>query len=97
MEKNSLKREILLCDCHSLEHQISIWFDCDENNLYLEPHLVSHNSFFKRLYVGIKYAFGFKSKYGEFDEIVLNTESQKKLLDIIRLNNGITKKRKKTF
>jgi hypothetical protein len=72
-------RKILICECHSLEHQVSFWYEQDEGTLYVETHLVTHKNFFKRLWVGLKYAFGYKSRFGEWDEILLDPNSQKEL------------------
>ena len=83
-----MEREIFICDCHSLEHQVAFWYDEEDKSLYIEPHLVTHINFFKRLWVGLKYAFGYRSRFGEFDEVVLSPESQKKLRDI--LNKHLT-------
>lgn len=79
-----MERKIFICECHNLEHQVSFWYDEDDDSLYVEPHLVTHRNFFKRLYVGIKYTFGYKSRYGEFDEIVLSPESQKELMKYLK-------------
>jgi hypothetical protein len=72
-------RKILICECHSLEHQVSFWYEQDEGTLYVETHLVTHKNFFKRLWVGLKFAFGYKSRFGEWDEILLDPNSQKEL------------------
>jgi hypothetical protein len=72
-------RKIFICECHSLEHQVSFWYEQDEGTLYVETHLVTHRNFFKRLWVGLKYAFGYKSRFGEWDEILLDPNSQKEL------------------
>lgn len=82
-----LERKIFLCDCGSLEHQLSIWYDKEESLLYLEPRLHTHKNFFKRVVAGIKYIFGHKSRFGTFDEILLNEKSQLELLhDLKSLN-----------
>jgi hypothetical protein len=74
-----MERKIFVCECSSLEHQVSFWYDEDEDTLYVETHLVTHKNFFKRLWVGLKYAFGYKSRFGEWDEILLDPKSQKEL------------------
>jgi hypothetical protein len=64
--------EILLCDCHHAEHQLIIRkFPEDHEIVYLEVHLAPH-SFFKRLKAGVKYILGHKSKFGAWDEFILN-------------------------
>lgn len=74
-----MEREIFICDCHNLEHQVAFWYDEEEKLLYIEPHLATHRNFFKRLWVGLKYAFGYKSRFGDWDELILNIENQIKL------------------
>jgi hypothetical protein len=82
-----LERQIFICDCASLEHQLSIWYDKDDSLLYLEPRLHTHKNFFKRVVAGVKYIFGHKSRYGSFDEILLNKESQLELLTNLKSLN----------
>ena len=58
----------LRCDCSSAEHSILLMFDPEDRDdmLYVCPHLTKQ-SFWRRL----KYLFGFQSKYGAFEELVL--------------------------
>ena len=61
--------EILICSCNNIEHQIHIYKDEEFKSVAMSIHLVS-GSFWKRLINGIKYIFGYKSKYGDFDEFI---------------------------
>ena len=79
------KREIFVCDCHSLEHIYAIWYEEDYNNLYIEPALSTPNNFFLRIWVAIKYIFGYKSVYGPFDSLIINAD------DIPRLQQYMDK------
>ena len=74
-----MKREIYICKCNSIEHQASFWYDKEDNEVSIEVHLTTHKSFLKRLWVGVKYAFGYKSKYGEWDTMILKNEDLNKL------------------
>lgn len=75
-----LEREIFICQCHSLEHQISFWYDKYQNDLYCEPHLSTHRGFWGRVKIAIRYIFGCKKgKYGAWDEIILKKDDVKKL------------------
>lgn len=76
-------RETFICNCHSLEHQYSFWYDEEDNILYVEPYLTTNRTFFKRLWYGLKYAFGYKSQYGSFDEFEVKTEDAEKLIKIL--------------
>lgn len=72
---------ILICDCHSMEHQMMFWQSADfnDNHLYTEVHLITYHNFFKRLWYGLRYAFGYKSRFGAWDEFIFSKESEEKL------------------
>lgn len=72
-------RITLICECGSHEHQVSFWYDEDDNQLYCEPHLVTHKGFFKRIWIGLKYAFGYKSRFGEWDCTIFSPDDLDKL------------------
>jgi len=78
------QRKIFICACNNLEHLISFWYDEEDNLLYIEIHLVTYKTFFKRLWFGLKYAFGYKSIFGAYDEIILHIDDQKKLFEILK-------------
>jgi len=80
-----MERQILICKCHSLEHQIIFWYDEEDDELFCEPHLITHKSFFKRLWCGLKYAFGYKSKYGHWDSTIFKEEDLSKLRSYLDL------------
>lgn len=71
--------EILIFDCTSKQHQIIFHFDADFSDNYKEVilsiHLANNRSYLKRLIAGIKYIFGYKCKYGHFDEIIVTSEN----------------------
>lgn len=79
---NKYTPSVLVCECGSLEHQLGFWYDKEDDLLYVYPKLHTYNGFFKRLWIGIKYAFGYKSRFGEFDEILLDKDVREKLLKI---------------
>ena len=80
MENN--RREIFVCECHSLEHQFAIWYDDEIKELYIEPHLTS-KSFFYRIKYAFKYIFGYKCRFGAFDEIIINRNDADKLIEYL--------------
>lgn len=63
--------KILICECHSTEHQIVIHYDTEDNLCYLHIHL-RKRSFFRRLKYGIMYIFGYHCKYGHWDEFIFD-------------------------
>lgn len=74
---------LLLCDCSSAEHQLIVRWDNDDKEVYVNVHLANVYGFWKRLWYGLKYAFGHKSKYGAFDEIILRKEDANNLQKVV--------------
>lgn len=76
---------ILICSCHSTEHQIVIYPNSDPlygPEAYVHIHLVKR-SFWYRLKYAIKYVFGHKSRYGAWDEIILDPTHVKALETLV--------------
>lgn len=76
-----------ICSCGSYEHQINFdyWEDSDgDKDMYLTIHLASY-PFWKRLWRGLKYIFGHKSNYGNFDEFILSKEHAKALHEVANI------------
>lgn len=74
------------CECSSTEHIARLELvgplDFDpEPVLYLSVHL-SNGSFVHRLWRGIKYIFGYRCRYGDFDEVILTKETAKGIIEI---------------
>jgi len=67
-----MEREIYVCDCSSLEHIVAFTYDEEDQFLYIQPRLNPKQSFLKRLRHAVKYVFGYRSRYGDFEEIILN-------------------------
>lgn len=66
--------DVLECECHSNDHSYTIKYDdtFGDRCVYIEPHLTSGN-FWHRLKYAVKYLFGWKCRYGCFDEIVISS------------------------
>lgn len=70
------------CSCHSLEHLIRISWDDEYEDLFLEYHL-SMYPWYLRLWKALKYVFGFRSRYGDFGEVLFNQEQVANLVDTL--------------
>ena len=83
-----MKEKIFICSCSSLEHQIMFWQWKDENynELYINIHLCAHENFFKRLWAGIRYIFGHRSRFGEWDEFIFRQEDLQELKEFLNNN-----------
>ncbi|MFW6243270.1 MAG: hypothetical protein ACOC2W_03835 [bacterium] len=83
--------DIFICQCNSIEHQMIVWYDEQDNELYAEMHLTTERNFWERLKAGIRYAFGYKSQYGDWDEFLFKNDDIPKLkkhLNKVALRNG---------
>ena len=74
---------LLMCECSSAEHQMIVRWDDSDNEVYVSIHLANYKGFWKRLWHGLKYAFGHKSRYGAFDEVILRKEDADSLQKVV--------------
>ena len=72
---------ILVCECSSTEHQIVFMKDEDDGFIYCHIHLTP-KTFWERIKNGIKYIFGYRSIYGDFDEIILSPKHKHKIKEM---------------
>ncbi len=77
--------KLLLCECGSSEHQMIMrYFEDDiESTIYVDVHLVKRK-FWSGIKYAIKYIFGYKSKYGAWDEIIMGPQHIKSLESVIK-------------
>ena len=84
--KNKINKapELFICECHSTDHQIIILYSEDDGYPIVYSHVhLNERPFWERLKYGIKYIFGYKSRYGAFDEFIINPKDAKKIEDIL--------------
>lgn len=75
---------LLICECSSAEHQVIFQHDAEDNLTYCHIHLVRYR-FLRRLKAGLRYIFGYKSRYGAWDEFILKPEHAAPLHEIADL------------
>lgn len=78
--KNLENNKIIICSCHSTEHSFVICTHKDEPEAYLHIHLTS-KPFHQRIVHAIKYIFGYRSQYGDFDEVVLHNKQVQEIIE----------------
>lgn len=107
MAEKKLPKELLICDCHSTDHQIILMHEYEEDvkkdddgnemrdadgklifikkypMCYVHIHLSTYHTFWGRLKYAVKYIFGYKSRYGAFDEFIFNPEDAPKLQQLV--------------
>jgi hypothetical protein len=88
--KKTWDKEVLICECHSDEHQMLLFYNEEEysngqkyNMCYAHVHLTTYESFWKRVVHGVKFMFGYKSKYGAWDEFIFNPNDADKLQELV--------------
>lgn len=80
----NMEQEFFICQCNNVEHQMVFRYfkDDDFGDVYVTIHLVP-DSFWKRIKNAFKYIFGYKSKYGDFDEFILKPTDADRLQEIV--------------
>lgn len=84
-----MKDEIIICECSSAEHQLVLRFDDDKDlgrQVFVEIHLVPL-VWYKRLWLGLKYIFGYKCCYGNFEEVILSPKHARQIYGLYRFLN----------
>ena len=96
MKSTNKVTEFFRCDCHSPEHQfvIDYWTDDkpEEAELYISIHLTPLYPWYKRAWLAVKYAFGYTSSLGHFQEVVLRQPEVKRLITVLQRRHNTGKK-----
>ena len=83
------KPEYFECACRSDEHTIKFQLldvgtdDRPIYEVYTSVFLNRYGNIFKRIWVAIKYVFGYKCKYGHWDCWLLHDDDLDRLLDLL--------------
>ena len=82
--------KFITCICHSTDHlikmQIFEWGkdkDLEDVDLAVSVHMSPEPSFFKRIWIAIKYIFGHQSQFGEFSEILLDDKKTEEIIEFL--------------
>lgn len=78
-----LKKKYIDCNCSSIEHTLRFMYfddnrDTRDHELYIDVYL-DKTKWYKRVWRGIKYIFGWRSRYGDFTEIIYGMDEVKEL------------------
>lgn len=77
-------KKYIECECSSYEHIVIFSYnddDPDPDYAYVHVQLVAHG-FFSRIWAAIKHIFGYKCKYGHWDETMLGLDKMKEIRDV---------------
>jgi hypothetical protein len=75
-----METEHLTCQCLSPEHTLQFIYDKEDGSVHAHVYLHQYRSFFKKLWVAVKYVCGYKSKYGHWDAFMLRNEDLHKII-----------------
>ena len=68
------------CCCSTPEHTIRFIRDPEEGTVWMEVHLYKWRSFFKRAWVAIKYAFGYRCRFGHWDTVEIHPADAQRMI-----------------
>lgn len=89
MNTNKNVEEFFVCECSDITHQMLYTdfpnADGSYDVAYLEIHMAQSEPWYKRIWIAIKYVFGYRTKYGHWDTILF------KDADLIRFRNALNK------
>lgn len=83
--KADIEERVFVCKCSSMEHiLIASWFpnETKDKSVYVSIHL-KNDGLFQRIKQAIKHIFGYKCKYGNFEEVILGEKHIPQLKEII--------------
>lgn len=78
-----MKTDYFECQCFSSENRLVFTYDDEDNEIYASIFLNQYHNFFQRVWVGIKYIFGYKCRYGHFDCFILESSDKERLINTI--------------
>ena len=71
------------CLCYSPNHTLRFTHSIDTNEVCVEVYLDQQNGFFKRILVAIKYIFGHKTQYGDWEHFIFQKWDIDRLRDLL--------------
>jgi len=77
------------CGCGSDEHTLRFTLDNEDQEIYTSIFLNNYNNIFKRIFIAIKYIFGYKCKYGHWDCWIMKKDDAQKLLEMLNNYNNM--------
>lgn len=81
-----MKIQYYECACGSSEHVLRFVIDEDveDPGMYMEVQLRQHRNWFHRIWVAVKYVFGYECKYGHWDCWLLDPRDTAGMIDLFQ-------------
>ena len=84
-----MESHFFVCDCYSDEHTLRFTYDPEDNDLWAGVYL-DRKRWFVRLWVALKYVFGYQCKYGAFDCFSFNPKDADRMIELMsRIKAGV--------
>jgi len=84
------------CQCLSNEHTIKFSLDEEDGTIYTSVYLNSWYPWYYKIWIALKYMFGYTSRLGHWDCSLLKTEDHPRLLALIAKSSLIQAEKLKT-
>lgn len=78
-----MNRELFICQCNNVEHQLIFSYFPEDGDVYVSVHLTSEYSIWERIKMAIKYIFGYKCRYGHFSGFIFKPSDADKLQKVV--------------
>lgn len=78
-----IEHELFICQCNNTEHQLIFSYFPDDHDVFVSVHLTPELNIWKRIWIAIKYIFGYKCCYGHFDEFIFKKSDAGKLQKVV--------------
>jgi hypothetical protein len=64
-------------------HTLKFKCDADDNQMYTSVYLNHYQNIFKRIWIAMKYVFGYRSKYGHWDCFIMQPKDAERLRSLL--------------
>ena len=71
---NNQESKFIVCECFSLEHLVCLSYFEGDDEAYIHIHL-AQETFWTRVWHALKYIFGYRCRYGDFDEFLIGPKN----------------------
>lgn len=78
------KNQFFVCQCTSDEHTLRFDFDPEYHEISTSVYLKHFEAWYKRIWIAIKYIFGYKSRFGAFDCFMFDPNDADRMIEFMQ-------------
>jgi hypothetical protein len=71
------------CGCESTEHTLRFTYNEEDNEVYTEVQLSRWHPWYRRVWLALKYVFGYQCKYGHWDCTIINKSGATAIITLL--------------